>query len=131
MGDTMLGRTGAYGDFKSYLRGELKLTYDRLGFEPKEEDNFLDILLRKQVINQMCQLDYKPCIAEALHQFQTWTSSANPVEDNNIDPGLRYIVYCTAISIGDEMEWDFLWEQYEKTNNANEKINNYCVFSVQ
>ena len=57
----------------------------------------------------------------AIHQFETWRSSANPEEENEIDPGLRYIVYCTAISKGDEIEWDFLWEQYEKTNNANEK----------
>ena len=62
--DSMLGRTGAYGDFRKYLIGELKFTFDRLGFEPKAEDTFLDILLRKQVIQKMCKLGYEPCVEE-------------------------------------------------------------------
>ena len=64
--NTMLGRTGAYGDFKRYLKGELKFTYNRLGFQPKDNDSFLDILLRKQVIIKMCQLGYDPCIQEGI-----------------------------------------------------------------
>ena len=75
--DTMLGRTGAYGDFKKYLKGELKFTYDRLGFEPKQEDTFLDVLLRKQVIHQMCQLDYEPCIEEGTLFFLIYILSEN------------------------------------------------------
>ena len=47
--------------------------------------------------------------------------SANPDAENAINPGLRSVVYCTAISKGDEREWDFLWERLKKTNNANEK----------
>ena len=57
----------------------------------------------------------------ALRQFEAWMSSANPKDDNDIDPGVRYIIYCTAISKAGEEEWEFLWEHYEKTNNANEK----------
>ena len=56
-----------------------------------------------------------------MRQFETWMSSPTPELNNGIDPGSRYIVYCTAISKGDELEWDFLWDQYLKTNNANEK----------
>ena len=48
-------------------------------------------------------------------------SSNNPDTENDINPGLRHIIYCTAISKGDEREWDFLWERLKKTNNANEK----------
>ena len=48
-------------------------------------------------------------------------SSNNPDTENEINPGLRHIIYCTAISKGDEREWDFLWERLKKTNNANEK----------
>ena len=57
----------------------------------------------------------------ALLQFKNWMSSANPDTDNPINPGLRSVIYCTAISKGDEREWDFLWERLQKTNNANEK----------
>ena len=58
---------------------------------------------------------------QALLQFKNWMSTSNPDEENQINPGLRKTVYCTAISQGDEREWDFLWERLVKTNNANEK----------
>lgn len=35
---------------------------------------------------------------------------------------MRRIVYCTAISRGDENEWNFLWQQYQKSNVATEKV---------
>lgn len=31
------------------------------------------------------------------------------------------MVYCTAIKYGDQKEWDFAWERYQKTNVASEK----------
>ena len=64
--DTMLGRTGAYGNYKTYLAGELKLTYNRLGFTPKPDDGFLDVLLRKQVVRTMCGLGYDSCVKEGM-----------------------------------------------------------------
>ena len=60
---------------------------------------------------------------KALSQFKTWMDSNIPDEKNHINPNLRKIIYCTAISQGDEKEWDFLWERLTKTNNANEKSN--------
>ena len=62
-------------------------------------------------------------IFKALSQFKTWMDSHIPDEENHINPNLRKIIYCTAISQGDEKEWDFLWERLTKTNNANEKSN--------
>lgn len=35
---------------------------------------------------------------------------------------MRRIVYCTAISRGGEKEWNFLWQQYLKSNVATEKV---------
>ena len=62
--DLMLGRTAAYGDFKKYIIGELKSTYNRLAFVPNDNDSFLDVQLRKLVINEMCSLGYKDCTIE-------------------------------------------------------------------
>ena len=50
-------------------------------------------------------------------------NSSNPETDNQINAGLRKNIYCTAIKVGDETEWDFLWDQMMKTNNANERVN--------
>jgi len=34
---------------------------------------------------------------------------------------LRSTVYCSAIAAGDEKEWDFAWDIFQKTNVASEK----------
>lgn len=39
----------------------------------------------------------------------------------SISPNLRSIVYCTAIKYGDQTEWDFAWERYQKTTVSSEK----------
>jgi aminopeptidase N len=40
---------------------------------------------------------------------------------NRISENLREIVYCTAISVGGQAEWDFAWERYLNANVENEK----------
>jgi aminopeptidase N len=42
-------------------------------------------------------------------------------KDTQTPANLRKTVYCTAITYGGEKEWNFLWQQYRKSNNANEK----------
>jgi hypothetical protein len=39
-----------------------------------------------------------------------------------IPPDLRSVVYCSAVSNGEEREWNFLWEQYKKTDVSNEQV---------
>jgi len=39
-----------------------------------------------------------------------------------IPPDLRSVVYCSALINGGEEEWDFLWEQYQKTNVATDQV---------
>jgi hypothetical protein len=38
-----------------------------------------------------------------------------------IPPDLRSVVYCSAVSNGEEREWNFLWEQYKKTDVSTEQ----------
>lgn len=40
---------------------------------------------------------------------------------SRISPNLRTIVYCTAIKYGDQIEWDFAWERYQRTTVSSEK----------
>jgi aminopeptidase N len=40
---------------------------------------------------------------------------------NSISANLKHIVYCTAISVGGQDEWDFAWQRYRKTNIGSEK----------
>lgn len=58
-------------------------------------------------------------------------SSANPKFDlnigatinNTVPNNLMGTIYCVSIANGGQSEWDFLWQTYLKSNNANEKSN--------
>lgn len=40
---------------------------------------------------------------------------------SSISANLKNVVYCTAISVGGQDEWDFAWQRYRKTNVGSEK----------
>jgi hypothetical protein len=51
----------------------------------------------------------------------TWfagSPGSSPIPNN-----LMQTIFCSAIAAGGEKEWDFLWQMYLKSNNANEKSN--------
>ena len=39
-----------------------------------------------------------------------------------IPPDLRSVVYSSALSKGGEEDWNFLWDQYNKTNVATDQV---------
>lgn len=39
----------------------------------------------------------------------------------SISPNLKSLVYCNAIKYGDQTEWEFAWEQFQKTSVPSEK----------
>jgi hypothetical protein len=39
-----------------------------------------------------------------------------------IPPDLRSVVYCSALSNGGEEDWNFLWDQYRKSNVATDQV---------
>lgn len=38
-----------------------------------------------------------------------------------MSPNIRSVVYCTAIKHGDQIEWEFAWERFQKTSVSSEK----------
>lgn len=38
-----------------------------------------------------------------------------------IHPNLKRAIYCSAIAAGDEDDWEFVWEEYQRTTVAAEK----------
>ena len=75
------------------------------------------------VVGKMCELNYGDCVQNALAEFEKWMDVVDPDQNNPIEVSSKYSIYCTAISRGDEIEWDFLWDRMVKTNNAHEKKN--------
>jgi len=114
--DEMLGRDQIYGEFASYFIELLTPIYDYLGFTPKSGDTFTEALLRTNVIWYLCKLHQDECVENSLQQFDDWMTSNN----NEIDSTEKRSVYCTAISFGEEAEWNFLWNIMIETVNTEE-----------
>ena len=52
--------------------------YERVGYEPQENDEHLDIFLRTVAVAWACSLDNKECKEKTSTQFAEWTGKENP-----------------------------------------------------
>lgn len=137
--DDMLQRTSIYGDWKDYVADLIAPYYARyrehdwtMGAkqqgnktnqlavrgtgEPTDVDDVLEHYNQVNAIAWACQVD-RHCIQKAQTLFNEWRQSGK----NQINPALRYTIYCTAIENGDKDDWNFLWRVYEKEPNASER----------
>lgn len=117
----MLSKTGGFDKFKAYLLNLLKNLYEDTGFVDNMSDNQLRVYKRVEVLKWACLLGHEDCVRNAITQFQNWRSSPQPDRNNPISPNLKSTVYCTALRVGGQAEWDFAWERYSKTNVGSEK----------
>ena len=119
----MLKRSAAYGAYKKYMRNLVDPLYNRVGYRSEEGDQPLDVFLRKLAISWACSLGNMDCIDKTRADFRTWMDSLEPdsIDSNPIEVDLKSTVYCQAVENGDEKEWDFGWERYQKSNVATEK----------
>lgn len=135
--DDMLQRTPLYGEWKGYIADLIEPYYARYkdsewtirgkSLVNKASDNKSialapdtnDVLEQYNQVNAIawaCQVD-DHCIQKAKLNFNNWKQSGK----NQINPALRYTVYCTAIENGNKEDWDFLWKAYENEQNASER----------
>jgi len=121
--NTMLKRTAAYGQFKKYMLRLVDPIYSKLGYESRQDDTHLDILLRKKAVSWACSMGSEDCQQKAQEKFASWMGMVEPDAErqNPVDVNLKYETYCNAISDGGEKEWDFAWERYTKSHVASEK----------
>ena len=121
--EDMMKRTAGFGDLKTYLIGALQPLYERLGFEEQPDDSFLDEKLRIVMFGLLCRLDHKECNEFSLYLLNEWMSIPDPDTSNPVPTSLQTTVLCSGIAKGNVTHWDFLWERYTNSNNANEKVN--------
>ncbi|VDP00739.1 unnamed protein product [Schistosoma mattheei] len=62
-------------------------------------------MLRLTLTRLACQAEHHSCVKMATEYYRNWM--LNPSQ-NLIPPSLRPAVYCTAIRIGGQKEWEFL-----------------------
>lgn len=131
--DDMLQRTPLYGDWKDYIAHVIEPYYNRYkeldwttstGAKTSDGQNRTsmdsnDALEQYNQVNAIgwaCQVN-EHCVEKAKSIFSNWRRTGK----NEITPGLRYTIYCTAIENGNKEDWQFLWKVYEKEQNASER----------
>ncbi|CAH0778351.1 unnamed protein product [Bemisia tabaci] len=118
--DIMLAKSGHYYEYKEYLWHLMSGLYDSVGFTDPHGDELLTVYKRNEVLHHACNIGHKDCIDNAITLFQSWKRLGSQ-QMNPISANLRGVVYCNAIKVGGESDWQFLWEKYLKSNVGSEK----------
>jgi hypothetical protein len=77
-----------------------------------------EIYIRNIVLGKSCYIGNQHCLDEASKLFAKWKQDP---ENSLVPPDLRNLVYFYGILNGGVEEWDFMWDQFMKTQVASEK----------
>ena len=119
--DDMLFKMPGYDKFRLYVLKLLDNVYKQVGFKDNPGDPQLTVFTRIDVLTWACNFGHDDCVQNARNQFHNWRNTPNPNQNNPISPNLKTVVYCTAIRVGGQVEWDFAWQMYLETNVGSEK----------
>ncbi|XP_053320871.1 aminopeptidase N-like [Spea bombifrons] len=116
----MFDRSEVYGPMKEYLKKQVTPLFKH--FEKvtenftKRPESLTDQYNEINAISVACSYGVAECGQLASKQFNDWQRTGI----NNIHPNLRSNIYCTAVAQGGEAEWDFVWEKFAASDNAQE-----------
>ncbi len=110
---------------QKYMQTILEPIYKSIGeltVDEKATDR-LDVVKHKVlIISWSCQLSMGDCELKSKNQFNEWMTTDDPDKINPVSLHLRSVVYCAAIKLGGEKEWNFLWKRYMSINESSEKV---------
>uniref|UniRef100_A0A8C5P9I1 Aminopeptidase n=1 Tax=Leptobrachium leishanense TaxID=445787 RepID=A0A8C5P9I1_9ANUR len=116
----MFDRSEVFGPMKEYLKRQVTPVFEHFKTLSSNFTNrpgpLTDQYSEINAITTACSYGNSDCIEYATNLFNQWRTS----NVNGIHPNLRSTVYCTAISEGGEAEWDFLWDKFATSDNAQE-----------
>ncbi|XP_014220654.1 aminopeptidase N [Trichogramma pretiosum] len=119
--DSMLIKYQGYDMFRLFALKLLDNVYNKVGFKDNADDPQLTVFTRIDVLNWACYLGHEDCIRNAVSQFAAWRETSDPNRENPISPNLKSVVYCTAVRMGGESEWNFIWKRFKESNVGTEK----------
>lgn len=89
----------------------------------KKANDRLDAVKHKVLVaSWSCRFAVGDCEAKSRELFTEWMNVVNPDKMNPVPLDLRSVVYCTAVRLGGEREWNFLWKRYAASNVGTEKV---------
>lgn len=119
--DNVLVMFEGYDKFRIFVQNLLDKVYKEVGFRDDPMDEQLTVLTRVDVLKWACRFGHEDCVNNAIEQFNDWRKKTDPSLNNPISPNLKSIVYCTAVKMGGEKEWEFIWQRYKESNVGSEK----------
>ncbi|XP_069840540.1 aminopeptidase N-like [Dendropsophus ebraccatus] len=117
----MFDRSDVYGPMKDYMRKQVTPLYEYFKIKTENWTNRTALTLTEQyneinAVSMACAYGIQECRQMAIDLFNQWRNT----KVNSIHPNLRTTIYCNAIARGGEEEWNFAWEQFKNTTNAQE-----------
>ncbi len=101
---------------KPYIQSIIAPQFERLGWEAKKDEPYLDSLLRMTILSLAASADQEDVVKHCLELFK------NLKKPDDIRPDIRGIVYGTVSRHGDKKDFDKLFELYESSTNSEEKV---------
>ncbi|XP_074661085.1 glutamyl aminopeptidase-like isoform X2 [Tubulanus polymorphus] len=107
-----------YDLYKKYMLNLMSRIMGQVGWydAPRDKPDNLKIYLRSLLLSIAIKLDHKPSIKKGKELFEGWKTQGTV-----LDPNLKDVVYHAGIVGGDEDNWNYCWEQYNKTQVPSEK----------
>ncbi|KAK2741427.1 hypothetical protein FQN55_008343 [Onygenales sp. PD_40] len=115
----------AAAGLKNYVKKLVTPAVERVGWEFKPEDDFLDIQLRQLLISMAGNSGHEATLAESKRRFNLWATGEDKTA---IHPSLRSAVFSLNISEGGQKEYDAVMEEYLRTDSIDGK--EICLLSL-
>ncbi|CAF1142273.1 unnamed protein product [Rotaria sordida] len=115
---TSYSNINIYEQWRSYLIDLIRSIYIYFGWNSQSmSEKWIDTVYRNVILSTACQYNLKNCTDYAQQLFQEWF---NHPSNNTIEINYREIIYCTNIRLGSRTLFQFLFHQYQITNDTQE-----------
>ncbi|XP_078283626.1 aminopeptidase Ey-like [Rhinoraja longicauda] len=117
----MFDRSEVFGNMKKYMHQQVSPLYNHFknitANWTKPPDSHMDQYNEVVAMSVACRYGHQECHNKAQELFNKWMSnnSSNPIPLN-----LKSTVYCNAIALGGEEQWNFAWKMFESATIATE-----------
>ncbi|CAH2274215.1 aminopeptidase N [Pelobates cultripes] len=116
----MFDRSEVYGPMREYMKQQIYPVFKHfetmtVNFTVRLE-SLTDQYNEINTVSTACSYGIPECTELATKLFNEWKNT----NINGIHPNLRSSIYCTAVAQGGEEAWNFIWGQFEASDNAQE-----------
>ncbi|MEW6440418.1 MAG: M1 family metallopeptidase [bacterium] len=113
----LLCQEACYDDFLALARSLYRSASDRLGWQPRPDENHLDSLLRGLLLEQLGQSRDGQTIAQACDRFLAFWN-----EGLDLAPDLRLPIYRMVVETGGAQEYEKVLTLFRRTDLNEEKV---------